>query len=154
MQYYIIHKHTTLRHYDYRVCYYHVVIVIVPLSQIIGHQACLTSQVGPVIGQRNISQLSAQFNDSFLASLTSAQLSSPVSPHPPSRHNMISLSRTTFFLLSLTAQTIASLATADTGEVEEVLYKDANTVETFMRTREFKVSPASYSYPQPLTPHI
>ena len=55
---------------------------------------------------------------------------------------MISLSRATFFLLSLTAQTIVSLATADTGEVEEVLYKDANTVETFMRTREFKVSSA------------
>ena len=33
-----------------------------------------------------------------------------------------------------------TLASADIGEVNEVLYKDANTVETFMRTREFKVS--------------
>ena len=61
----------------------------------------------------------------------------------------------TIFLLSLITQAIASLATADTEEVEEVLYKDANTVQTFMRTREFKVSSQwRYSYPtQPLTPH-
>ena len=38
--------------------------------------------------------------------------------------------------LCLLAQT---LATTDTEEMDEVLYKDANTVETFMRTREFKV---------------
>ena len=65
---------------------------------------------------------------SFLAYLTSVSL----------RHNMISLYPT--FFLSLITQAIASLAAADTGEVEEVLYKDANTVQKFMRTEEFKVS--------------
>ena len=51
---------------------------------------------------------------------------------------MISLYPTIF--LSLITQAIASLAAPDTGEVEEVLYKDANTVQKFMRTEEFKVS--------------
>ena len=56
------------------------------------------------------------------------------------RHNMISRYLTIFFF-SLITEAITSLAEgADTGEVEEVLYKDANTVQKFMRTEEFKVS--------------
>ena len=115
-----------------------------PLCQMIGGQTCWTSQVGQLIGQRNIPALSSvECELSSLSHLTCVGV----------RQNMISLSPI-IFVVSLLAEAIASVATADTGEVEEVLYKDANTVETFMRTREFKVSSSSQSHPQPFTPHL
>ena len=112
------------------------------LCDIIGGQICWGSQGGLVIGPGNITALSSVHPQlSSLSHLTWVFV----------RQNMISL-YPTIFLLSLITQTIASLDTVDTGEVEEVLYKDANTVQTFMRTREFKVSSqSSYSYPSPLT---
>ena len=79
----------------------------------------------------------------YYTALTSVQCELSSLPHLTwalVTQKMISLYPTTIFLLSLLTQAIASLATPDTEEVEEVLYKDANTVQTFMRTREFKVS--------------
>ena len=89
------------------------------ICDITGHQTFVTLQV-----TKYIYVVWAQLTVSFLSSQCDSVGA-----------DMIFL-KSIILSFCLLAQT---LATTDTEEMEEVLYKDANTVETFMRTREFKV---------------